>query len=92
MPAWFSALSPQTLLVAIAGLGGAIALALLVGAFRLMREWQFRKGSVYLLGAALVGTVGVIGGMLAASLHTYTRLTHEEEMSCTTSGTVVRPC
>ena len=79
MPAWFSALSPQTLLVAIAGLGGVIALMLLIGAFRLMRDWQFRKGSVYLLGAALIGTVGVIGGMLAASLHTYTRLTHEEE-------------
>ena len=59
MPAWFSALSPQTLLVAIAGLGGVIALMLLIGAFRLMRDWQFRKGSVYLLGAALIGTVCV---------------------------------
>jgi hypothetical protein len=79
MPAWFSALSPETLLVAIAATGGVIALLLLVGAVRLMRDWQFRKGSVYLVGAALVATLGVIGGMLAASLHTYSRLTHEEE-------------
>ncbi|HJS39268.1 MAG TPA: hypothetical protein VJ789_14180 [Burkholderiales bacterium] len=79
MPAWFSALSPETLLVAIAATGGIVALLLLVGAVRLMRDWQFRKGSVYLVGAALVATLGVIGGMLAASLHTYSRLTHEEE-------------
>jgi hypothetical protein len=79
MPAWFSALSPQTLLVAVAGIGGVLAVLLAIGAVRQMRQWQFRKGSVYLVGAALVGTLGVIGGMLAASLHTYTRLTHEEE-------------
>ena len=79
MPAWFSALSPETLLVAIAGLGGVIALMFAISAVRLMRDWQIRKGSVYLVFAALVATLGVIGGMLAASLHTYSRLTHEEE-------------
>jgi len=79
MPAWFSALSPGTLLVAIAGIGAILALLLAISAVRLMRNWQFRKGSVYLVGAALVGTLGAIGGMLAASLHTYSRLTYEEE-------------
>jgi len=79
MPAWFSALSPGTLLVAIAGIGAILALLMAISAVRLMRDWQFRKGSVYLVGAALVGTLGAIGGMLAASLHTYSRLTHEEE-------------
>lgn len=79
MPAWFSALSPETLLVAIAAFGGVIALLLAIGAVRLIRDWQIRKGSVYLVFAALVATLGVIGGMLAASLHTYSRLTHEEE-------------
>jgi len=79
MPAWFSALSPETLLVAMAAAGGVIALLLAIAAVRLMRNWQFRKGSVYLVGAALVAVLGVVGGMLAASLHTYSRLTHEEE-------------
>jgi hypothetical protein len=79
MPAWFSALSPETLLVAIAATGGVIALLLALGAVRLMRDWQFRKGSVYLVGAVAVAALGVVGGMLAASLHTYSRLTHEEE-------------
>jgi len=79
MPAWFTALSPETLLVAIAGTGAIIALLLLVSAVRLIRNWQVRKGSVYLVFAVLVGVLGAIGGMLAASLHTYSRLTHEEE-------------
>lgn len=79
MPDWFSALSPETLLVAIAGVGGILALLLLISAVRLMRNWQFRRGSVHLVFAALVATLGVIGGMLAASLHTYSRLTHEAE-------------
>jgi hypothetical protein len=77
MPAWFSALSPETLLIAIAGVGGIIALLFAIGAVRRFRAWQIRKGSVYLVFGALVATLGVIGGMLAASLHTYSRLTHE---------------
>jgi hypothetical protein len=44
-----------------------------------MRVWEFRRGSVYLLGAAVVAALGVGGAMLAASLHTYARLTHEQE-------------
>jgi hypothetical protein len=79
MPAWLAALSPQTLLVAIAGTGGVISLLLAIAAVRRMRDWQFRRGSVYLVGAALVAALGVGGALLAASLHTYSRLTHEEE-------------
>ncbi|MEO8716731.1 MAG: hypothetical protein ABI423_00765 [Burkholderiales bacterium] len=79
MPAWFSALSPETILVAIAATGGVIALLLAIAAVRRMRDWEFRRGSVYLLGAAIVAALGVGGGMLAASLHTYARLTHEQE-------------
>jgi hypothetical protein len=79
MPGWFSALSPQMILVAIAATGGVIALLLVVAAVRRMRDWEFRRGSVYLVGAAVVAALGVGGGMLAASLHTYSRLTHEQE-------------
>jgi hypothetical protein len=76
---WIAALSPQTILVAIAATGGLIALLLAVTAIRRMRDWQFRSGSVYLFGAALVAALGVAGAMLAASLHSYSRLTHEQE-------------
>ena len=79
MPAWISALSPETILVAIAATGGIIALLLAVAAVRRMRHWEFGRGSVYLVGAALVAALGVGGAMLAASLHTYSRLTHEQE-------------
>jgi len=76
---WIFALSPQTLLVAIAGTGGVISLLLAIAALRRMRDWQLRRGAVYLLGAAVVAALGVGGAMLAASLHTYARLTHEQE-------------
>jgi hypothetical protein len=76
---WIFALSPQALLVAIAGTGGVISLLLAIAAVRRMRDWQLRRGSVYLLGAAVVAALGVGGAMLAASLHTYARLTHEQE-------------
>lgn len=76
---WISALGPQTVLVLIAGAGGVLALLLALAGFRRMRGWQFRTGSVYLLGAAIVAALGVGGAMLAASLHTYSRLTHEQE-------------
>jgi len=79
MPDWISALSPETILVAIAATGGIIALLLAAAAVRRMRAWQFRRGSVYLLGAAVVAALGVGGAMLGASLHTYARLTHEQE-------------
>jgi len=76
---WIATLSAQTVLVAIAATGGLIAVLLAVTAVRRMRDWQFRSGSVYLFGAALVAALGVGGAMLAASLHSYSRLTHEQE-------------
>jgi hypothetical protein len=79
MPAWFAALSPETLLVVIAGTGGVIALLLLIAAVRRMRDWEFRRGSVFLVGSALVAAFGVGAAMLVASLHTYSRLTQEQE-------------
>lgn len=79
MPGWISALSPETLLVAIAATGGIVALLLAAAALRRLRAWEFGRGSVYLVGAALVAALGVGGAMLAASLHSYARLTHEQE-------------
>ncbi len=79
MPAWISSLSPETILVVIAATGGILALLLTAAAVRRLRAWEFRSGAVYLFGAAVVAALGVGGAMLAASLHTYARLTHEQE-------------
>jgi len=79
MPAWIAALSPETLMVAIAAAGGVIALLLGITAVRRLRDWQFRSGSIYLVVASLVAALGVGGAMLAASLHSYARLTQEQE-------------
>lgn len=79
MPAWIAALSPETVLVAIAGVGGVITLLLLIEAVSRLRDWQIRSGLVFLVIAAVVAGLGTVGAMLAASLHSYTRLTKEQE-------------
>lgn len=79
MPAWFAALSPESVMIAIAGTGGVIALLLLIEAVRRLRDWRIRSGIVLLVVAAVVAALGMGGAMLAASLHTYARLTQEQE-------------
>jgi hypothetical protein len=79
MPAWIAALSPDTVMIAIAGAGGVIALSLLIEAVRRLRDWQIRSGIVFLVIAAGVAGLGTVVALLAASLHTYSRLTAEQE-------------
>lgn len=79
MPAWIAALDPETLLVVIAGVGGVIALLLLIEAVRRLRDWRIRSGIVFLVIAAVVAALGTAGAMLAAGLHSYARLTNEQE-------------
>ncbi len=79
MPAWIAALSPETIMVAIGGLGAVIALLLLIEAVRRLRDWQIRSSIVFLVIAAVVAGLGAAGAMLAAALHTYARLTQEQE-------------
>lgn len=79
MPAWIAALSPDTVMIAIAGVGGVIALSLLIEAVRRLRDWQIRSGIVFLVVAAVVAGLGTATALLAASLHTYSRLTAEKE-------------
>ncbi len=68
-------------MVAIAGLGGVIALLLLIEAVRRLRDWQVRSGILFLVGAAVMVALGTAGALLAASLHTYARLTKEQEVA-----------
>lgn len=79
MPAWIAALSPATVMVVIGGLGAVVALLCLIEAVRRLRDWRFRGGIVFLLLAAVVAALGTAGAMLAASLHTYARMTGEQE-------------
>ena len=79
MPAWIAALSPETVMVVIAGFGGVIALLLLIAAVRRLRDWRIRSGILFLVVAAVVAALGAAGAMLAASLHSYARLTQEQE-------------
>ncbi len=79
MPAWIAALSPETVMIAIAGFGGVVALLLLISAVRRLRDWRIRSGILYLVVAAVVAALGTAGAMLAASLHSYARLTQEQE-------------
>ena len=79
MPAWIAALSPDTVMIAIAAVGGVMALLLLVAAVRRLRDWRIPGGVTFLLLACAVAALATAGAMLAASLHTYSRLTEEQE-------------
>lgn len=79
MPAWIAALSPDAVLVAIAATGGVISLLLLIAAVKRLRDWQIPGGVAFLVLALAVAALGTAGAMLAASLHTYARLSEEQE-------------
>jgi len=81
MPAWIAALSPETVMVVIAGFGGVIALLLLIAAVRRLRDWRIRSGIVVLVVAAMVAALGTAVALLVAGLHTYARLTQEQEVA-----------
>jgi hypothetical protein len=79
VPAWIAALSPDTVMIAIAATGGVVALLLLVAAVRRLRDWRVPTGVTFLVLAVAVAALAAGGAMLAASLHTYSRLTEEQE-------------
>jgi len=79
MPAWIAALDPTTVMLLIGGLGAVIALLCLIEAVRRLRDWRIQSGVVYLVLAAVVAALGTAGAMVAASLHTYARMTEEQE-------------
>jgi hypothetical protein len=74
-----SRLSPRTLLVAFALLGVLLALPLELSALRRLRRAQVARGTLLLLLGAAVVLLGVLAAVVAAGLHSYTRLTHEQE-------------
>ena len=76
---FLAGLQPQYLLVGLTLLGALIAVPFAVIAVRRLVDLRFASGSVLLLCAALVLTLGVLAALTAASLRTYNRLTQEQE-------------
>jgi hypothetical protein len=74
-----SALSPRTLLIGFALLGVLLALPLELAALRRLRQAQIARGTLLLLIGAAVVLLGVLAAVVAAGLHSYTRLTSEQE-------------
>jgi hypothetical protein len=78
MTAWLAQLDPRTLLVAFATVGVLIALPLEVLALRRLAKIRLVGGAFYFLLGAFFVLLGVAAGLVAASLHGYKRLTHEQ--------------
>jgi hypothetical protein len=72
-------LEPQTLLVGFTILGGLLAIPLVIVAVKRLTTLRVASGTLYLLAGAFVLALGVAAALLAASLRTYNRLTHEQE-------------
>ena len=76
---WLSGLSPQALLLGFALLGVVLALPLELAALRRLRRSQVARATLLMLLGAAVVLLGVLAAVVAASLHSYSRLTHEQE-------------
>ena len=75
---WLARVDPQVLLVGFAVLGILVALPLQLAALGRLRRLRLASGTIYFLLGAFIVLVGVAAGLLAASLHGYQRLTHEQ--------------
>ncbi len=79
MLSWLAGFSPQALLVGFALLGALVALPFEVAALHRLRRAQLGRGTLLLLAGFAVLMLGVLAAVTAAGLHSYTRLTHEQE-------------
>ena len=75
---WLTQFDPRTLLVAFATIGVLIALPLEMLALRRLAKVRIAGGAFYFLLGAVFILLGVVAGLVAASLHGYKRLTHEQ--------------
>jgi len=75
---WLARADPQVLLVGFAVLGILVALPLELVALGRLRRLRLASGTIYFLLGAFIVLVGVAAGLVAASLHGYQRLTHEQ--------------
>jgi hypothetical protein len=76
---WLASLDPRALIIGIGVLGLAAALPLEVAAVRRLRHLQLARGTLFFLSGAFVLALAAGVALLAMNLHTYARLTHEQE-------------
>lgn len=79
MMEWIAGVDPQLLLVGFAFAGLVVALPLLTAAFGRLRRVQLVRGTLLLLVSGVVALLGLGGGLLAAGLRSYDRLTYEAQ-------------
>jgi hypothetical protein len=75
---WLAGFDARALLVGFAVLGMLLAVPLEVVALRRLLKLRLVPGTIYLLLGAFLIALGVLAGVVAASLHGYNRLTHEQ--------------
>lgn len=75
---WLARVDPQVLLIGFAATGILVALPLELAALGRLRRLRLMSGTMYFLLGAFLVLLGVAAGLLAASLHSYRRLTHEQ--------------
>jgi len=75
---WLARFDARTLLVGFAALGMLAALPLEIAALRRLMKLRVVPGTIYFLLGALFILLGVVAGLVAASLQGYKRLTHEQ--------------
>jgi hypothetical protein len=76
---WIARLDPQVLLIGFAALGVLLALPLELAALGRLRHLRLASGTLYLLLGGFIVLLCVALGLAAASLHTYRRLTQEQQ-------------
>jgi hypothetical protein len=76
---WLARLDPRALIVGIGLVGLLLAVPLELAAIRRLRHLQLGRGTLFFLSGAFV--LALAGGvaLIAMNLHTYARLTHEQE-------------
>ena len=79
MISWLAALDPQWLLAGFMALGVLLALPLEIAAVRRLYDLRIASGTLYLVAGGFVLMLGVAAALLATSLRTYARLTHEQD-------------
>jgi hypothetical protein len=75
---WLAQFDPRTLLIGFAAIGVLIALPLEALALRRLAKIRVASGAFYFLLGAFFILLGVAAGLVAAGLHGYQRLTHEQ--------------
>ncbi|MGH8690348.1 MAG: hypothetical protein ACREUS_04900 [Burkholderiales bacterium] len=76
---WLAGLDPRALVIGIGLVGLLLAAPLEVAAIRRLGRMQVARGTLLMLSGAIVVLLAAAAALVAASLHTYARLTHEQE-------------